>query len=116
MDRYTQKKVLREKRKKRIRSKIAGTTERPRISVFRSASNVYVQVIDDVKGNTLVSVSSYGEKERANKDACKKIGMRLAEKCKEKSINVVIFDKNGYAYHGRVAAIAEGAREAGLKF
>jgi large subunit ribosomal protein L18 len=115
MDKNAQKKVLKDRRKKRIRSKVFGTAERPRVSVFRSSTNVYVQVIDDVMGNTLVAVHSFDNEKRANKEICKQVGASLAAKCKEKNISKVVFDKNGYAYHGRVAAIADGAREAGLQ-
>ena len=112
------KAALREKRKKRIRKKVFGTTERPRLSVFRSARHVYAQVIDDTKGMTLASVHSFkkGSEERANKAVCSELGKKLAESCKAKNITSVVFDKNGFAYHGRVQALAEGAREGGLNF
>jgi large subunit ribosomal protein L18 len=110
--------VQRAKRKGRIRKKISGTTERPRLSVFRSARHIYAQVIDDTTGNTLASVHSFakGKAERADKEACGELGKKLAATCKGKSINAVVFDKNGYAYHGRVKAFADGAREGGLQF
>jgi len=107
------------KRKLRSRKKLAGTAERPRMSVFRSAAHVSVQVIDDEAGKTLVSVSSFGKGssiKRANIEECGTLGKKIAEKCKEKNISKVVFDKNGFAYHGRVKAVAEGAREAGLSF
>lgn len=110
--------VQRKKRKTRIRKKIFGTSERPRLSVFRSARHVYAQVIDDTKGVTLAHVHSFkkGSEERANKEACSALGKKLAEVCKSKNITKVVFDKNGYAYHGRIMALAEGAREGGLDF
>jgi large subunit ribosomal protein L18 len=108
----------RKKRKTRIRKKIFGTTERPRLSVFRSARHVYAQVIDDTKGVTLAHVHSFkkGAEERAGKATCNELGKKLAEVCKSKNITKVVFDKNGYAYHGRIMALAEGAREGGLDF
>ncbi len=112
------KAAQREKRKTRIRKKIFGTAERPRLSVFRSAKHVYAQVIDDSKGVTLAYVHSFkkGSEERANKAVCSDLGKKLAEACKTKNITKVVFDKNGYAYHGRIQALAEGAREGGLDF
>lgn len=112
------KNQLRLKRKRRIRKKISGTAERPRLSIFRSARHVYAQVIDDLSGKTLASVSSFDKSSqtRANKDQCTALGKKLAEECKSKNIEAVVFDKNGYAFHGRVEAFATGAREAGLKF
>lgn len=108
----------REKRKKRIRKKVFGTTERPRLSVFRSARHISAQVIDDVQGITLAHVHTFqkGSEQRANKDVCNQLGKKLAEVCKGKNITKVVFDKNGYAYHGRIQALAEGAREGGLDF
>ena len=107
------------KRHKRVRSKISGTAECPRLDVYRSAKNIYAQVIDDVAGVTLVSASTiekdfteYG----GNKDAAKKVGMLVAERCKAKGIDAVVFDRGGYVYHGRVKELAEGAREGGLQF
>lgn len=113
-----QKAAHREKRKKRIRSKVFGTAERPRLSVFRSARHVYAQVIDDVSGVTLAHVHSFakGSEERANKAKCSELGKKLAAACKAKNISKVVFDKNGYAYHGRIMALADGAREGGLDF
>jgi large subunit ribosomal protein L18 len=106
------------KRKTRIRKKVFGTTERPRLSVFRSARHIYAQVIDDTKGVTLAHVHTFkkGSEERANKAVCTELGKKLAEVCKTKNITKVVFDKNGYAYHGRIMALAEGAREGGLDF
>ncbi len=111
-------KLLKERRKARIRKKISGTAERPRLSVFRSAGHVYAQVIDDLCGMTLVSASSFEKNNhfRANKDNCKKIGLTIAQRCLEKKIDKIVFDKNGSMYHGRVEALADGAREGGLIF
>ena len=107
------------KRHQRVRSKVSGTAQRPRLDVFRSAKNIYAQVIDDVAGVTLVSAST-NEKDfteyGGNKDAAKKVGLMIAERCKAKGIENVVFDRGGYLYHGRVAELAEGAREGGLKF
>ena len=107
------------KRHKRVRGKISGTPERPRLNVFRSNANIYAQIIDDVNGVTLVSANTL-EKEfegaTGNCEAAKKVGAVLAERAKAKGIEQVVFDRGGYVYHGRVAALAEGAREGGLKF
>ena len=105
----------------RIRKKISGTAEKPRIAVFRSNKQIYAQVVDDIKGITILSVSSR-EKEVAGQTGIKKteqaklVGKSLAEKCKEKGIENVVFDRSGYKYHGRVKSLAEAAREGGLKF
>ena len=107
------------KRHQRVRGKISGTAERPRLSVFRSANNIYAQIIDDVAGNTLVSASTVEkgfEGNGGNCDAAKKIGALVAERALQKGIEDVVFDRGGYIYHGRVKALAEGAREGGLKF
>ena len=107
------------KRHKRVRAKIAGTPERPRLNVFRSEANIYAQIIDDVAGKTLVAASSLEksfECEGTKTDAAKKVGMMVAERAKAKGIDVVVFDRGGYVYHGRVQALAEGAREGGLQF
>ena len=107
------------KRHKRVRAKISGTAERPRLSVFRSESNIYAQIIDDVAGNTLVAASSVEkafEGNGGNIEAAKKVGAMIAERALQKGIEEVVFDRGGYVYHGRVAALAEGAREGGLKF
>ena len=113
------KKAMRLKRHVRVRGKISGTPECPRLNVFRSNANIYAQIIDDVNGVTLVSANTL-EKEfegtTGNCEAAKKVGAVLAERAKAKGINVVVFDRGGYIFHGRVAALAEGAREAGLKF
>ena len=107
------------KRHKRVRAKIAGTPERPRLNVFRSETNIYAQVIDDVAGKTLVSASSLEkgfEGPGSNCEAAKKVGQMVAERAKAAGITTVVFDRGGYVYHGRVAALAEGAREGGLEF
>ena len=113
------KNKARQKRHLRVRNHISGTAERPRLNVFRSLSNIYAQVIDDVNGVTLVSASTkdkdfqnYG----GNIEAEKAIGETIAKRAQEKGITEVVFDRGGYVYHGRVAALAEAAREAGLKF
>ena len=107
------------KRAKRVRGKISGTAERPRLCVFRSSKNIYAQLIDDIARTTLVSASSK-EKDFSgsggNKEAAKKVGLAIAERAKAKGIEAVVFDRAGYLYHGRVAALADGAREGGLKF
>lgn len=112
-------KKARLKRHKRVRGKISGTAECPRLCVFRSLSNIYAQIIDDVKGVTLVSASSL-EKEIAsyggNMTAAKSVGELIAKKAKEKGITDVVFDRGGYIYHGRVKELAEGARAGGLNF
>ena len=107
------------KRHQRVRGKISGTADRPRLCVFRSENNIYAQVIDDVAGNTLVSASSVEkgfEGLGSNCEAAKKIGLKVAERAKEKGIEEVVFDRGGYIFHGRVKALADGAREGGLKF
>lgn len=114
------KQYRRKRIKMRIRKIISGTSERPRMTVFRSNKQIYVQLIDDMEGNTLLSASSNtGEisSEKENKiEQAKKLGSLVAEKAKSAGIENVIFDRNGYLYHGRVKALAESAREAGLKF
>jgi large subunit ribosomal protein L18 len=107
------------KRHQRVRGKISGTAERPRLSVFRSENNIYAQIIDDVAGNTLVSASSVEkgfEGSGGNVEAAKKVGAKVAERALQKGIEEVVFDRGGYIYHGRVQALADGAREGGLKF
>ena len=107
------------KRHKRVRAHISGTAQRPRLDVFRSAKNIYAQVIDDVAGVTLASAAS-NEKDfgiyGGNVEAAKKVGALIAERAKAKGIEEVVFDRGGYLYHGRVEALAEAAREGGLKF
>ena len=107
------------KRHNRVRGKISGTAERPRLCVFRSENHIYAQIIDDVAGNTLVSASSVEkgfEGKGGNVEAAKTIGAAIAERALQKGIEEVVFDRGGYIYHGRVKALAEGAREGGLKF
>ena len=107
------------KRHFRVRNKISGTAERPRLNVFRSAANIYAQIIDDVNGVTLVSASSLEKDfacEGTKSDAAKQVGLNVAERAKAKGIDTVVFDRGGYVYHGRVKALAEGAREGGLQF
>ncbi|CAN98117.1 50S ribosomal protein L18 [Sorangium sp. So ce327] len=114
--------VGRERRKLRIRKKVEGTPERPRLSVFRSSKHIYAQVIDDVSGKTLAHASTLskdlkGSLDEDNKvEAAKKVGALIARICKERQIDKVVFDRNGYLYHGRVSALAQAAREAGLDF
>lgn len=112
--------VARLRRHARVRKNISGTAERPRLNVFRSSKHIYAQIIDDVTGTTLVSASSlekaFTEGNGGNCDAAKVVGKMVAEKALEKGIKAVVFDRGGYIYHGRVAALAEGAREAGLEF
>ena len=113
------KKAMRLKRHIRVRGKISGTAERPRLNVFRSNANIYAQIIDDVNGVTLVSANTLEkgfEGATGNAEAAKKVGTVLAERAQAKGIEEVVFDRGGYVYHGRVAALAEGAREGGLKF
>ncbi len=103
--------------KQGIRRKISGTTERPRISVFRSNKAIYAQIIDDINGHTLLSVSSKELKaSKVNIEVSKEVGKKLAEKAKTAGVDSVVFDRSGYPYHGNVKALAEGAREGGLKF
>jgi len=114
--------VGRERRKLRIRKKVSGTPERPRLSVFRSSKHIYAQVIDDVSGTTLAHASTLSKDLRGSLDgdtkveAAKKVGALIAKICKSKKIDKVVFDRNGYLYHGRVSALAQAAREEGLDF
>ena len=113
------KNAKRLKRHIRVRGKISGTPECPRLNVFRSNANIYAQIIDDVNGVTLAAANTLDkdfEGATGNIEAAKKVGLVLAERAKAKGIEVVVFDRGGYLYHGRVAALAEGAREGGLKF
>ena len=104
--------------KKGIRNKISGTAQRPRISVFKSNTRIYAQIIDDQHGHTLASASSseLGAKKNTNVELAKEVGKKLAEKAVAAGITEVVFDRNGYIYHGKVKALADGAREGGLKF
>jgi len=110
------------KRKKSIRKSLCGTTERPRLSIFRSASHMYAQIIDDTSGQTIVSASTLSKelkgklKSTGNIDAAKKVGALLSKEAKKKKISDVSFDRNGFLYHGRVKALADAARDGGLKF
>lgn len=112
-------KAARQKRHKRVRGKIVGTANRPRLSVFRSLSNIYAQVIDDSTGKTLVSASTVEkdfEGNGGNKEAARKVGQTVAQRAVKAGITEVVFDRGGNIYHGRVKELAEGAREGGLKF
>ena len=107
------------KRHMRVRAKISGTPDRPRLNVFRSEANIYAQIIDDVNGVTLASANSLEkgfQAEGTKSDVAKQIGKLVAERAKAKGIENVVFDRGGYVYHGRVQALAEGAREGGLQF
>ena len=107
------------KRHKRVRAKISGTPECPRLNVFRSETNIYAQIIDDTTGHTLAAASSLDkdfEGRGSTVEAAKKVGLAVAARAKEKGIETVVFDRGGYLYHGRVKALAEGAREGGLAF
>ena len=110
----------RQRRKKHIRKKVFGTEERPRLTVFRSAKHIYAQIIDDVDGKTLVAASTVEGPHKGatggNRDGATAIGKAVAERAREAGITKVVFDRNGYLYHGRVAALADAAREAGLEF
>jgi len=113
----TPKKLIREKKHWRMRNRIKGTAERPRLAVFRSNQHIYAQIIDDVAGNTLVSASTLTVKVEGSKsDAAKAVGAEVAKKALEKGIVKVVFDRGGNLYHGRIQALADGAREAGLDF
>lgn len=107
----------RERIKKGVRKKISGTTDRPRLSVFRSNTGIYAQIIDDVKGVTVASASSVElGKKSLNIENSKSVGKKLAEKAVASGVQSIVFDRNGYLYHGNIKAFAEGAREGGLKF
>lgn len=114
--------IARQKRKKRIASKVKGTAKRPRLSVFRSHNNMFSQLVDDVQQKTILSASTLDKnikgksKNSANIEAAKAVGKLIAEKAVKKGIKEVVFDRSGYLYHGRVKALAEAAREGGLKF
>ncbi len=106
-------------RQKRVRAKVTGTEARPRLSVFRSLNNIYAQLIDDTKGVTIASASTLDKEVKtkaSNIEAAKEVGTLIAKRAAEKKIDTVVFDRNGYLYHGKVKALAEAAREAGLKF
>lgn len=123
MVRKISKNEIRERVHVRIRKKLSGTSERPRLAVFRSTAHIYAQVIDDSKGVTLVAASSTEKSDGArrkgaggNVEAAKSIGKRVAERARESGIKQVVFDRGGYLYHGRIKALADAAREAGLEF
>lgn len=121
MFKQSSRKAIRQSKHRRVRKKVFGTTASPRLCVYKSLSHIYAQIIDDEKGETLVSASTL-EKDlrdmssKANSEAAKIIGNRIAEKAKEKGITSVVFDRNGYKYHGVVASLADAARENGLEF
>ncbi len=113
----TTKELTRQRRKARIRSKINGTSERPRLVVFRSLNNNYAQLVDDTKGIVIAEASDIKAKSKGTKtERAKIVGEEIAKKGQEKKITTVVFDRNGYQYHGRVKALADAAREGGLKF
>ena len=115
----TNRKMERARRHARVRRKISGTAERPRLCVYRSNTNLYVQIIDDVAGNTLVSASTLDKEVKtkyANKEAAKEVGALIAKRALEKNIKDVVFDRGGYIYHGVVKELAEAARNSGLNF
>ena len=119
MVKKTDRKMERTRRHLRVRNKISGTAERPRLCVYRSNANLYVQIVDDVAGNTLVSCSTLDKDiktKHANKEAAKEVGTMIAKKALEKNIKTVVFDRGGYIYHGVVKELAEAAREGGLNF
>lgn len=119
MIKKTSRKIERERRHRRVRTKISGTTECPRLCVYRSNSNIYAQVIDDVKGVTIVSASTLDKAvktKKSNKEAAKEVGALIAKRALEKKIKTVVYDRGGYIYHGIVKELAEAAREAGLEF
>jgi len=115
-----QKQVIRFKRKKRIRGRVEGTIARPRLSVFRSNRNLFVQLVDDVKGHTLVAASTVEEemkgKVKNTIEGAKTLGGMIAKRALAKNISKIVFDRSGYLYHGRIKALADAAREGGLKF
>jgi len=122
MKRTHSKVIARRRRKKRFMKKMRGTPERPRLCVYRSNKHIYAQIVDDQETRTIAAVStlskelgSLGEK-RASKEAAKKVGELIAKKARERNIDKVVFDRNGFLYHGRVRAVADAAREAGLEF
>lgn len=119
MIKKTDRKFQRTRRHIRVRTKVSGTAERPRLCVYRSNANIYAQVIDDVAGTTLVSASTLDKEvktKHANKEAAKEVGALIAKRCNAKKIEEVVFDRGGYIYHGVVKELAEAAREGGLKF
>jgi large subunit ribosomal protein L18 len=114
-----QKNIARIRRQQRVRKKVLGTDARPRVCVYKSSRHIYVQVISDTQGTTLASASTLSANDVKNikgVEAAKRVGLNLAKLCKEKNINRVVFDRNGFLFHGRVKAVADGAREGGLEF
>jgi len=111
-----QKQLTRLARQKRVRAKVSGNATRPRLNVFRSNLNIYAQLIDDASGKTLASVSDLKETSGTKQEKAKKVGAEIAQKAKTLKIKEVVFDRGGFLYHGRVKALAEAAREAGLTF
>jgi large subunit ribosomal protein L18 len=111
---------MRARRKAHIRKRVEGSTERPRLSVYRSLNHIYAQVIDDISGKTILAASTLSpelkDAKGKKKDVARQVGELLAKKCQERKIAAVVFDRNGFMYHGRIAAVAEGARKGGLKF
>ena len=120
IDRNKQKTLARARRQRRVRAKVKGTAAKPRLSVFRSVGHIYAQLIDDQAGKTVAGASDLelGKKEKGGKkiDAAREVGKLIAEKGKKKGVETVVFDRNGFAYTGRIASLADGAREGGLKF
>ena len=115
----TNRKLERERRHRRVRRKVSGTTECPRLCVYRSNSNIYAQVIDDVKGVTIAQASTLDKAvktKKSNKEAAKEVGTLIAKRAIEKNIKTVVYDRGGYIYHGIIKELAEAAREAGLEF
>lgn len=115
----TNRKLERDRRHLRVRKKISGTADRPRLCVYRSNNNLFVQVIDDVQGNTIVSASTLDKEvkvKHSNKEAAKEVGTLIAKRAMDKNIKNVVFDRSGYVYHGVIKELAEAAREAGLVF
>ena len=119
MVKKTDRKMERTRRHLRVRTKVSGTSERPRLCVYKSNANLYVQIIDDVAGNTLAQASTLDKEvktKHANKEAAKEVGALIAKRALDKKIDTVVFDRGGYIYHGVVKELAEAAREGGLKF
>lgn len=122
MDKTTEKKLRRERVKRRVRSKIRGTAERPRLSIYKSNKHVYAQLVDDLMGETLIATSTQAEgvadevEDKSKKESAAIVGAHLADLADEKGIEKAVFDRSGYKYHGVVKALADGAREAGLDF
>ena len=119
MIKKTNRKLEREKRHARVRNKVSGTAERPRLCVYKSNSNIYAQIIDDVAGNTLVQASTLDKEvktKKSNIEAAKEVGTLIAKRAVSKNIKTVVYDRSGYIYHGIVKELAEAAREGGLEF